>query len=65
MEKVVRKFQSHAESDRADREYYLSLTPEQRMDIMLELVARYRESFGDEARQGLKRVYRIRKLGEE
>jgi hypothetical protein len=64
MEKVVRKFHSHAESDRADPEYYLSLTPEQGMDIMLELVARYRESFDDEARQGLKRVYRVIKLGE-
>jgi hypothetical protein len=64
MERVVRKFSSHAQSDRADREYYLSLTPQQRMEIMLELVARYRESFGDEAAQGLKRVYRIVKLGE-
>lgn len=63
MEKVVRKFKSHAESDQADREYYMSLTPGQRMDIMLELIARYKESFGDEARQGLKRVYRITKLG--
>lgn len=43
-ERVVRKFSSHAESDRADREYYLSLTPLQRMEIMLELVARYRET---------------------
>jgi hypothetical protein len=64
MERVVRKFSSHAESDRADREYYHSLTPQQRMEIMLELVARYRESFDDEAAQGFKRVYRIIKLGE-
>lgn len=64
MEYVVRKFASHAESDKADREYYLSLTPQQRMDIMLELIRRYQESFGDGAAQGLKRVYRIIKLGE-
>lgn len=64
MERIVRKFASHAEADAADREYYHSLTPQQRMQIMLEVVRRYRESFGDDARQGLKRVYRIVKLGE-
>ena len=61
MEIVARKFSSFAESDRADREYYRSLTPEQRLDILLELVARAQT---DEAEQGFARVYRVVKLHE-
>jgi hypothetical protein len=55
MEKCVRKFSSHAEAEAADRDYYLSLTPEQRMDMLLELVARLQ---GD-APKRLERVYRV------
>lgn len=40
MEKVVQKFTSFEEADRADEEYYASLTPEERIDIMLELMRR-------------------------
>ena len=40
MVKVVRKFASHEEADRAEDEYYESLTPTERMDIMLELFKR-------------------------
>jgi hypothetical protein len=65
MERVVRKFASHVEADEADREYYLSLTPQQRMDIMLELVRRYQEGFGNEVAKGLQRIYCIRRLGDE
>ena len=56
MEKVARKFSSYAESERADREYYRSLTPQQRVDIVLELVARTQT---DETDQGFARVYRV------
>jgi len=61
MERVVRKFTSFRESDQADRDYYLNLTPQQRIDILLELIARYRESHPD-ASEGFKRVYRIVEL---
>ncbi len=40
MEKVVQKFSSHVEAEEADRKYYASLTPEQRLNILLELVRR-------------------------
>ena len=40
MDKVVAKFASHAEARKADREYYLSLTPAERIDILLTLVER-------------------------
>ena len=36
-EKDVRIFRSHEEADKADREYYRSLTPEERIKIVLEL----------------------------
>ena len=51
MERVVRRCRSLAESDEAEQEYYLTLTPEQRLDVPLELVAQYREGL-DEAAQG-------------
>lgn len=38
MELVVRKFASHEEQDEADRQYYQSLTPAQRLDILLDLI---------------------------
>ena len=36
MERVAQVFRSHEEADRATREYYRSLTPAQRLDILLE-----------------------------
>ena len=61
MERVAQVFRSHEEADRATREYYRSLTPAQRLDILLELIARARADNHD-AEQGLARVYRIVKL---
>jgi len=58
MERAVRKFNSHAESAAADRAYYRQLSSRARLDILLELVARYREEFG-EAAEGFARVYRV------
>ena len=63
MERVIRKFDSHEDAARADREYYLSLTPAQRVDILLELVAQHKDSIGA-TEQGLARVCRIVKLSE-
>lgn len=37
MERVVTKFDSHNEASSADWRYYLSLTPQQRLDIRLNL----------------------------
>ena len=57
MEKVVRKFESHEEAERADREFYRSLTPKQRVEIALQLIDDY---YGTEHR--LEAVCRIVKL---
>ncbi len=61
MQQVVRIFRSFAESEKSDREYYASLSPEERLDILLELIAR---SQPHETEQRLERVYRVAKLGE-
>lgn len=58
MKKVVHKFASHAEADAANRAYHRSLTPEQRLEILFELIHRYREGF-DEASKRFQRVYRV------
>lgn len=63
MDKVVKMFDSFEEADRADVEYYASLTPQQRVDLLLDIVAAYRESLG-EAGQRFERVYRVVKLSE-
>jgi hypothetical protein len=62
LEKAVRIFRSFKEADDADREYFERLTPQQRLDIFLELLWRGRS--GDEAGERLERVYRIVKLSE-
>jgi len=62
MEKVVRKFRSFKEAEQADLEFYRSLSGEQRVDILLKLNL---QTFGDALLNApMKRVYRIRKLGE-
>ncbi len=58
MDKVVRKFGSFAEADQADREYYRSLTGQQRLDILLELIASVQEAEGVREKE-FERVWRI------
>lgn len=59
MIREARKFSSHQEADEADRRYYRSLTPEQRLEILLDLIA---AQAGHEAPQGLARVCHVTKL---
>jgi len=61
MDKAVRVFGTHADADRADRAYYASLTPAERLDILLQLVATYQESL-DESAKGFERVHRVVEL---
>jgi hypothetical protein len=62
MEKAVRIFHSFAEADKADDEYYRSLTPEQRLEILFDLV---KSQQPDEPEPRLERVCRIIKLQED
>ena len=63
MERVLNVFNSFEAADRADDEYYASLTPQERVNILLDMIAAYRESLG-EAGQRFERVYRVVKLSE-
>ena len=55
-DKQVRVFRSFQEAEDADRAFYRSLTPEQRLDILLQLIAQHGPV------QRLERVYKIVKL---
>ena len=60
MEKVIQRFRTAAEADQADRAYYRSLTPQRRLEIMLEIV--YNHHTGgkpDATLPRLSRVYRV------
>lgn len=57
IEPVVKIFKSHSEADAADRAYYASLTPQQRLAIMLEIIDSQREE--DDASQRVAPVCRI------
>jgi hypothetical protein len=61
MERVIETFEDHESADEADRRYYGSLTPQERVDLVLELMQRYRESYG-EAGNRLERVCRVTEL---
>jgi hypothetical protein len=61
MERVVHKFATFEEAEAADQAYYRSLTPAERLAIMLDLI--YPEG-GDAASARFERVCRIVKLGE-
>jgi hypothetical protein len=59
MEKVVRVFHNQQEAEAADAEEDLRMTPEQRIDTVLEL---QRWVYPDASEQGFVRVYRITQL---
>lgn len=63
MDIVLSKFTSFEDADLADELYYAKLTPQARVDILLDLIAGYRESLGEIA-EGFERVYRIIKLSQ-
>jgi hypothetical protein len=62
VKKVARKFRSFAEADKADFEYYHLLTPEQRLDILGDLITR---AHPDKAGQRIEKICRIIKLQED
>ena len=58
MERVIQVFHDFDDAEDADDAYYASLTPQERIDILLDLVANYRESLGEAARR-FERVYQV------
>lgn len=55
MDKTVVKFRSFEEAEKADREFYKHLSPQERLDILLRLINHAPE-------QRLERVYLVTKL---
>ncbi|MEZ4302057.1 MAG: hypothetical protein R3B70_44415 [Polyangiaceae bacterium] len=58
MEKVIQVLRSFEDADDADDADYAGLTPNERVDILLDLVAAYRESLS-EAGERFERVCRV------
>lgn len=56
-------FDSFADAERAEEEYYKSLSPEQRLDLLLEIIAGYWSS-ENEITQRFERVSRIIELSQ-
>lgn len=56
-------FRSFDDADEADDEFYAELTPNERLDILLELVERHRSALG-EASSRLERVHHIVELAQ-
>jgi hypothetical protein len=54
---VVQNFSSHQDAEAANDAYYRSLTPQQRLNILLDLIASQRSP--DESANRLARVCRI------
>jgi hypothetical protein len=49
VDRVAEIFDSFEDADRADEEYYASLIPQERLDVLLDLIERYRSSVGEDA----------------
>ena len=60
-QREVQIFRSFEAAERADDEYYAGLDPQERLGILLDLVAAYRESTG-ETSERLERVCRVTDL---
>jgi hypothetical protein len=61
MERIVGLFGSFEDADAADDQFYAGLPPDERLDMLLELVERHRSTLG-EAASRFERVHRIIEL---
>jgi len=61
MDRVAQLFATFDEAERADDGFYAHLAPEERLDLLLELVERYRGDLGETANR-FERVHRITEL---
>jgi hypothetical protein len=59
----LRIYRSHQDADDADHAYYVALSPKERVDLLLQMIADYREAQGV-ADEGLERVCRVTSLAE-
>jgi hypothetical protein len=59
MEKQFKIFNSHEEADKAEIEFYNSQTPNRRVEILLEIISNYAETYYHGFTERLQRVHRI------
>ena len=62
-QRELQVFNGFAAADRADDEYYAALAPQERLEILLDLVAAYRESTGETSAR-FERVCRVTELSQ-
>lgn len=63
MERVAQVFRTVDDAECADDQFYADLTPEARLEILLELVERQRSALGETAER-FERVHRIVELSQ-
>jgi len=63
VERVVQIFGSFEDAELADEQFYADLTPEERLNILLELVEQRRSALGETASR-FERVHRIAELSQ-
>lgn len=63
MKRFGQKFDSFEEAERAEDLYYKSLSPDERVNLLLELISQYRKAF-DGTPEGFERVFRVTTLEE-
>jgi WSTF/HB1/Itc1p/MBD9 motif protein len=63
MERIAQVFPSFDAADQADDQFYADLTPQERIELLLELVERYRSTLGASAER-LERVHRVVELSQ-
>lgn len=61
VKRVAQVFRSFEEADEADDRFYASLAPEKRLDVLLELIERYRGELGEAATR-FERVHHVTEL---
>ena len=61
MDREISQFDSLSDADVAEAEYYASLTPEERLNILCELIEMYRSGQGEDSER-FERVYRVDEL---
>lgn len=63
MKRIAQMFSNFEDADAADDQFYAELVPEERLDILLELIERHRSTLGETASR-LERVHRIVELSQ-
>ena len=59
MNKEFKIFNSYEEADNAEIEFYNSLEPNKRVELLLDIISNYAETYYDGFTEGLQRVHRI------